>query len=493
MESSLSACTVRGQFTTIPKNLKSALAPMVYTRIYKLFMMNRDSDATEIEDESLHLYFSSEESASLLSGSPQRTQNTEEIQENVFGLRRSPRKSVKSTSTFQKRQLSLPVSEDLTDNAELPPLKKKTGSKSQSTSISIRDYGRKSSQQLRTIEAEETDCRGRSTFEVQELTTSSDSGSSDDNINQRSQSRKKNTSEVQDRTQSKTNQRRVTLATPINNKTPESTTSRNQSVRTPFERTPTTSNGNALKTLLSKILANQNEIMEQLSIVKRDVKGIKEEIEKKKQETSEPIQIPNRIRSAVKDAFINGQQISLSWNCSKRFMDEENLEMTDFIRKSIQGIAPDENIDVINAAIKRYFTSQKEAANRQRKNKTESHKKRQATYERKKEKLKRRSMSIEKKSGWSKEKKAKVSNFLKLQEAHKYMSSDEEVDDGFLSHPYSWESEEWRRIKDSLDKKFLETCPPRSKRLLAKRTRGSVREQEPPKVDITHSWVIDES
>nr|XP_022291795.1 uncharacterized protein LOC111103079 isoform X1 [Crassostrea virginica] len=146
-----------------------------------------------------------------------------------------------------------------------------------------------------------------------------------------------------------------------------------------------------------------------------------------------------------------------------------------------------------SAAIKRYFTSQKEEANRQRKNKTESHKKRQAPYERKKEKVKRRSMSIEKKSGWSKEKKAKVSNFLKLQEAHKYMSSDEEVDDGFLSHPYSWESEEWRRIKDSLDKKFLETCPPRSKRLLAKRTRGSVREQEPPKVDITHSWVIDES
>ena len=95
-------------------------------------------------------------------------------------------------------------------------------------------------------------------------------------------------------------------------------------MRTPFERTPTTckftnlllvknyriadfyviidyinffaANGNALKTLLSKILANQNEIMEQLSIVKRDVKGIKEEIEKKKQETSEPIQIPNRIR-----------------------------------------------------------------------------------------------------------------------------------------------------------------------------------------------------
>uniref|UniRef100_K1PSF6 Myb/SANT-like DNA-binding domain-containing protein n=1 Tax=Magallana gigas TaxID=29159 RepID=K1PSF6_MAGGI len=34
--------------------------------------MDRDSDATEIEDESLHLYFSGEDSASLLSGTPKR-------------------------------------------------------------------------------------------------------------------------------------------------------------------------------------------------------------------------------------------------------------------------------------------------------------------------------------------------------------------------------------------------------------------------------------
>uniref|UniRef100_A0A8W8IEE8 Uncharacterized protein n=1 Tax=Magallana gigas TaxID=29159 RepID=A0A8W8IEE8_MAGGI len=200
-----------------------------------------------------------------------------------------------------------------------------------------------------------------------------------------------------------------------------------------------------------------------------------------------------KLESAVKDAFLNGQQSNnLSWNCSKRFMDEENLELTDFIKKSVQGIAPEEKIEVINAAIKRYFTSQKEAENRQKKNKTEIHKKRQATYERKKEKLKRRKVMIEKKSGWSKEKKTKVHQFLQLPEAHKYMSSDEEVDNGFLSHPYSWESEDWRKIKDSLDKKFLETCPPRSKRLLAKRTRGSVKNQEPPNVDPTHSWVLNE-
>nr|XP_034315268.1 uncharacterized protein LOC109620590 [Crassostrea gigas] len=108
-------------------------------------------------------------------------------------------------------------------------------------------------------------------------------------------------------------------------------------------------------------------------------------MEKRKLETNEPIQVPNRIRSAVKDAFLNGQQSNnLSWNCSKRFMDEENLELTDFIKKSVQGIAPEEKIEVKNAAIKRYSTSQKEAANRQ-KNKTEIHKKRQVTYERKKE------------------------------------------------------------------------------------------------------------
>lgn len=67
-----------------------------------------------------------------------------------------------------------------------------------------------------------------------------------------------------------------------------------------------------------------------------------------------------------------------------KFIDEENLELTDFIKKSVQGIASEEKIEVINAAIKRYFTSQKEAENRQKKNKTEIHKRdRRRTKERK--------------------------------------------------------------------------------------------------------------
>ncbi|XP_062616613.1 uncharacterized protein LOC134278320 [Saccostrea cucullata] len=264
--------------------------------------------------------------------------------------------------------------------------------------------------------------------------------------------------------------------------------SQSQPTSVSLGRTPSNSSG--MKTQISQILANQNEILQQLAIIKKDIREVKAEIEKKKQETNEPVHVPARIRSAVKDSYLNGQQTNLKWNCNKRFMDEENSEMTDFIRKSVQGIAPDESVDVINAAIKRYFTSQKEADNRQKKNKTDLHKKRQATYERKKEKLKRRVLAIEKKTGWSQEKKVKVKSFLQLPNAYKFMSSDEEGDDGFVSHSYSWESEELKKIKESLDKKYLDTCPPRSKRLLSKRSRGSIRQQDPPKLASDHDWVL---
>lgn len=70
------------------------------------------------------------------------------------------------------------------------------------------------------------------------------------------------------------------------------------------------------------------------------------------------------------------------------------------------------------------------------------------------------------------------------------MSSDEEADEWFISHPCSWESDAWRTIKDSLDKKFLEICPSRSKRLLQKRTGGSLKEQEKPDIEEQFNWII---
>lgn len=70
------------------------------------------------------------------------------------------------------------------------------------------------------------------------------------------------------------------------------------------------------------------------------------------------------------------------------------------------------------------------------------------------------------------------------------MSSDEEGVDGFLSHPYSRESDTWKHVKESLDAKYLETCPPRSRRLLQKRTTGTTKEQPTPDLDEEFSWIF---
>lgn len=99
-------------------------------------------------------------------------------------------------------------------------------------------------------------------------------------------------------------------------------------------------------------------------------------------------------------------------------------------------------------------------------------------------------MALEKKTNWNKDKRAKVKSLLESKGAKKLMSSDEEGNDGFISHPYSLESDTWRQIKDSLDAKYIEICPPRSRRLLQKRTRGSVKEQEKPNLGEEFSWVM---
>ena len=81
------------------------------------------------------------------------------------------------------------------------------------------------------------------------------------------------------------------------------------------------------------------------------------------------------------------------------------------------------------------------------------------------------------------EKKDRVKKLLKNKEYLKYVSRDEELEDSFVSHPFSWESDELSKIKSSLYKKYLETCPSRSRRLLVTRTRGEPREETCPNVD----------
>lgn len=189
---------------------------------------------------------------------------------------------------------------------------------------------------------------------------------------------------------------------------------------------------------LNEILNNQKEIISTMKVMKTDLKNLKTKVEKKKDEEPENVRVPNRIRNAVKDFFSSGEDRELKWDFQKRYNDESNFEMTDFIKKSVKGIAPEVSSEVLDAAVKRYFTSKKEGATRKARNKDVAHKQRQATYERKKEKLRRRQMALEKKTNWNKDKRAKVKSLLESKGAKKLMSSDEEGNDGFISHPYSW-------------------------------------------------------
>lgn len=53
---------------------------------------------------------------------------------------------------------------------------------------------------------------------------------------------------------------------------------------------------------------------------------------------------------------------------------------------------------------------------------------------------------------------------LKFKLVYNLMLSDEEVDEGFILYLYLWESDIWRIVKESLDKKYLEVCLFRSRR-----------------------------
>lgn len=130
--------------------------------------------------------------------------------------------------------------------------------------------------------------------------------------------------------------------------------------------------------------ATQKEILSTMKVVRNEIRDLKREWEKRKEEAPEIVSVPNRIRNNVKEFYACGEDRELAWDLKKRFNDEANAEMTDFIKKSVKGVAPDVSFEVLDAAVKRYFTSKKEGATRKTKNKDLLHKQRQATYERKK-------------------------------------------------------------------------------------------------------------
>lgn len=72
------------------------------------------------------------------------------------------------------------------------------------------------------------------------------------------------------------------------------------------------------------------------------------------------------------------------------------------------------------------------------------------------------------------------------------MSSDEECEDGFITHPPSWQSDTctFARLKTKLDTVYLEICSKKRKRLLQKITVGSANVKALPNYPEECSWMI---
>lgn len=172
----------------------------------------------------------------------------------------------------QKRQLSSSESGDSNDNTEVQKPEQRQKKKSFTPRVEIRRSPRKSVREAASPTANAS---------FQEL-SSSESGDTEDSFHlQRPHSTKKKTPE--DGQTPKASQK-----SKEKNKTP-GTFSRNQPASVSAVRTPINGSGSVLKTQIQQILANQNEIIQQLNTVKKDVKEIKGEMEKRKLETNEPI------------------------------------------------------------------------------------------------------------------------------------------------------------------------------------------------------------
>ncbi|CAG2246708.1 unnamed protein product [Mytilus edulis] len=202
--------------------------------------------------------------------------------------------------------------------------------------------------------------------------------------------------------------------------------------------------------------------------------------------------VPPAVKNAVRQGFKNGKDKGLTWifDDGKRVCDAVNDGMTSHIKNFMKGWNPTyDNPTVLNHALNRYFLTKKQENTAIHKDKLETEKRKRASYERKKEKAKRRITALEKME-ISAAKKANIRACLE----NKYMSSDEECADGFITHQPSWQSKRFAEYKRKLDSKFLDICSTKSRRLLSKRTIGSVSEKENPDIkDETLLWVIKEN
>ena len=74
------------------------------------------------------------------------------------------------------------------------------------------------------------------------------------------------------------------------------------------------------------------------------------------------------------------------------------------------------------------------------------------------------------------------------------MSSEEEDNSGgFIVHSPSWQSPEFQKLKQDLDEKYALISSQKSKRMLAKRSKGIDSQKEIPEAKAYYSWIIRDS
>ncbi|XP_063444096.1 uncharacterized protein LOC134724780 [Mytilus trossulus] len=231
--------------------------------------------------------------------------------------------------------------------------------------------------------------------------------------------------------------------------------------------------------LLIRIFERQGEILQRL----RAQTGHESSSAKSK----ENLVVPIGVKNAVKQGYKDGEEKGLSWRFEgKRVSDAVNKDMTSHIVTFVKGWNPAYNdITVLNCAMARYFLTKKQQQSAISKNKYEGEKRKRALYERKKEKAKRRLIALEKYDIGA-DKKAKITEALKPT----YMSSDEEGQEGFITHQPSWQSSKFKEYKAKLDGAYLDICSTKSRRLLQSRVIGDVNIKDTPDVGVTLKWMI---
>ncbi|XP_013392242.1 uncharacterized protein LOC106160245 [Lingula anatina] len=195
---------------------------------------------------------------------------------------------------------------------------------------------------------------------------------------------------------------------------------------------------------------------------------------------------------AVRDGYGDGLKRGLKWTFDQQKPhDAENHPMTEHIITFVRGWAgnAEASEEVVKCAIKRYFITKKQEDGLKKQNQLEVQRQKRVKYERKKEKAKRRmkALQILSAQGWQSEvRRAQIRSAIEI----KYTSSDEECDDGFITHPPSWQSDKFAQVKRALDRCFVDNCSHKSRRLLQNRKIGAVHVKSAPNCPEDVSWIV---